>query len=81
VLDVSPDTSHTKDVLMDMIATSSLQAYLFARLISGFAYWGEQLVVSTSFLCLMLLAVAGGVGLSYFVLGWVTNNVAAVRSA
>jgi ATP-binding cassette subfamily B (MDR/TAP) protein 1 len=61
-------------------ATSALQAYLFARLIFGFAYWGEYLVVSTSFLCLMLLAVAVGVGLSYFVLGWTTSNVSAVRS-
>ncbi|KAF2826675.1 ABC multidrug transporter-like protein [Ophiobolus disseminans] len=55
-------------------STSALQAYLFARLISGFAYWGKQLVDTTSFLCLMLLVVAVGVGLSYFVLGWISNN-------
>jgi ATP-binding cassette subfamily B (MDR/TAP) protein 1 len=61
------------------LASSAIQAYLFARLISGFAYWGKQLVSSTSFLCLMLLAVATGVGLSYFTLGWVSNNVSAVR--
>ena len=58
-------------------STSALQAYLFARLISGFVYWGEQLVHSTSFLCLMLLAVALGVGLSYFTLGWVSNIASA----
>jgi ATP-binding cassette subfamily B (MDR/TAP) protein 1 len=59
-------------------ASSAIQAYLFARLISNFAYWGKQLVSPTSFLCLMLLAVAIGVGLSYFTLGWVSNNVSAV---
>ncbi|KAH8732060.1 ABC transporter-like protein [Phaeosphaeriaceae sp. PMI808] len=58
-------------------STSPLQAYLFARLISVFSYWGEQLIISTSFLCLMLLAVALGVGLSYFALGWISNNASA----
>ncbi|KAJ4376944.1 hypothetical protein N0V86_006382 [Didymella sp. IMI 355093] len=56
-------------------ASSPLQAYLFARLISSFAYWSEALRISASFLCLMLLAVALGVGLSYFTLGWVSNEV------
>jgi ATP-binding cassette subfamily B (MDR/TAP) protein 1 len=60
------------------IASSAIQAYLFARLISGFAYWGKQLVSSTSFLCLMLLTVAVGVGLSYFTLSWVSNSLSAV---
>jgi ATP-binding cassette subfamily B (MDR/TAP) protein 1 len=63
-----------------VLASSAIQAYLFARLISGFAYWGEPLLDSTSFLCLMLLVVAVGVGLSYFALGWVSNNVSAVSS-
>jgi ATP-binding cassette subfamily B (MDR/TAP) protein 1 len=60
------------------LASSPIQAYLFARLISGFAYWGEQLRDSTSFLCLMLLVVAIGVGSSYFVLGWLSNDISAV---
>ncbi|KAH5553229.1 hypothetical protein HBI25_173440 [Parastagonospora nodorum] len=54
-----------------------IQAYLFARLISGFSYWGEALVAATSLLCLMLVVVAIGVGLSYLVLGWVSNTASA----
>ncbi|KAF2799535.1 ABC multidrug transporter-like protein [Melanomma pulvis-pyrius CBS 109.77] len=64
---------------MGAAASNPLQAYLFGRLISSFAYWGEQLRMSTSFLCLMLLAVATGVGVSYFVLGWI-SNVVSVRT-
>ncbi|KAF1930188.1 MDR efflux pump ABC3 [Didymella exigua CBS 183.55] len=56
-------------------ASTPLQAYLFGRLISSFAYWSEALRASVSFLCLMLIAVAVGVGLSYFTLGWVSNEV------
>ncbi|KAL6706257.1 hypothetical protein ACN47E_005992 [Coniothyrium glycines] len=56
-------------------ATSSpLQAYLFSRLIASFADL-DRLKSSTSFLCSMLFVVALGVGLSYFVLGWVSNNI------
>ncbi|KAF3039889.1 hypothetical protein E8E12_003956 [Didymella heteroderae] len=60
---------------MAAAASSPLQAYLFGRLISSFAYWSEALRISASFLCLMLLVVAVGVGLSYFTLGWVSNEV------
>ncbi|KAF2705172.1 ABC transporter-like protein [Pleomassaria siparia CBS 279.74] len=56
-------------------SSSALQAYLFARLFTGFAYWGEYLRTSTNFLCLMLLVVAAGIGLSYFALGWASNTV------
>ncbi|UPX10315.1 uncharacterized protein EKO05_0000981 [Ascochyta rabiei] len=62
---------------MGAAASNPLQAFLFGRLISSFAYWSEALRVSTSFLCLMLLVVATGVGLSYFTLGWVSNEVSA----
>ncbi|KAF2642180.1 ABC multidrug transporter-like protein [Massarina eburnea CBS 473.64] len=55
--------------------SSPAQAYLFARLVSSFAYWGEALRTNDTFLCLLLLAVAGGVGMSYFTLGWVSNWV------
>ncbi|KAF1850312.1 ABC multidrug transporter-like protein [Cucurbitaria berberidis CBS 394.84] len=62
---------------MGAAGNNPLQAYLFGRLISSFAYWGEQLRSSTSTLCLMLLAVAAGVGLCYFALGWISNQVSA----
>ncbi|XPT01488.1 hypothetical protein M3J09_010623 [Ascochyta lentis] len=60
---------------MGAAASNPLQAYLFGQLISSFSYWTEALRISTSFLCLMLLVVAVGVGLSYFTLGWVSNEV------
>jgi ATP-binding cassette subfamily B (MDR/TAP) protein 1 len=56
-------------------SSSSIQAYLFARLFTDFAYWGEYLRTSANFLCLMLVVVAAGVGLSYFALGWSSNTV------
>ncbi|KAF1952136.1 ABC multidrug transporter-like protein [Byssothecium circinans] len=56
-------------------ASHPAQAYLFGRLISSFAYWGESLRTIDNFLCLLLLSVAAGVGTSYFILGWVSNTV------
>jgi ATP-binding cassette subfamily B (MDR/TAP) protein 1 len=70
----------TRNPLTAGTAGNSLQAYLFGRLISSFAYWSEALRISTSFLCIILLVVAVGVGLSYFTLGWVSNEVAVVSS-
>ncbi|CAI6336290.1 unnamed protein product [Periconia digitata] len=60
---------------MGAASSNPIQAYLFARLISSFAYWGDWLRATNTFLCLMLLAVATGVGLSYFTLGWVSNTL------
>ncbi|KAH7349022.1 ABC multidrug transporter-like protein [Pyrenochaeta sp. MPI-SDFR-AT-0127] len=60
---------------MGAASSNPIQAYLFGRLISSYAYWDEQLRLSTTFLCLLLLAIAVGVGLSYFALGWISNNV------
>jgi ATP-binding cassette subfamily B (MDR/TAP) protein 1 len=60
---------------MGAASSSSIQAYLFARLFTDFAYWGEYLRTSANFLCLMLVVVAAGVGLSYFALGWSANTV------
>ena len=71
----------TVKLLTACIASNPLQAYLFGRLISSFAYWSEALRLSTSFLCIILLVVAVGVGLSYFTLGWVSNEVAVVSVA
>ena len=62
----------------DFSASYAIQSYLFARLITSFGYWGEYLRKSTSFLCIMLVVVALGVGLCYFVLGWVSNMVSTV---
>ncbi|KAL5380596.1 hypothetical protein DPSP01_007659 [Paraphaeosphaeria sporulosa] len=53
----------------------AIQSYLFARLITSFGFWGDYLRRSTNFLCLMLFIVAIGVGLCYFILGWVSNMV------
>lgn len=62
------------------VASYAIQSYLFARLITSFGFWGEYLRKSTSFLCIMLVVVAVGVGSCYFVLGWVSNMVSTVMS-
>lgn len=73
------DTNLPRNMSLTLTTASApIQAYLFARLISGFAYWGEALVSATSFLCIMLVVVAIGVGTSYLVLGWVSNTASAV---
>jgi len=60
---------------MGAAASSPLQAYLFGRLISSFSYPIDAVYTSIIFLCMMLLVVAVGTGLSYSVLGWVSNGV------
>ncbi|KAL1597186.1 hypothetical protein SLS60_008768 [Paraconiothyrium brasiliense] len=59
----------------------AIQSYLFARLITSFGFWGDYLRKATNFLCLMLFVVAIGVGLCYFVLGWVSNMVSTETKA
>jgi hypothetical protein len=63
---------------MNIIAAFPVQAYLFARLISLFSYYGEYLHDQTQFWCLMTVALAVGVGLCYFMLGWACNTVSFV---
>lgn len=61
---------------MGASACNPLQAYLFGRLISSFSYPIALVHGSIVFMCLMLLVVAVGTGLSYFVIGFVSNLVA-----
>ncbi|OCL14368.1 ABC transporter-like protein [Glonium stellatum] len=56
-------------------ASSPLQAYLFAKLISVFDFWGVYLKEQTNFWCLMFVVLAAGIGISYFILGWSSNTV------
>jgi hypothetical protein len=77
---MSKTSKTTENPLTARIASNPLQAYLFGRLISSFAYRSEALRVSTSFLCIVLLVVAVGVGVSYFTLGWVSNEVTVVST-
>ncbi|KAK8116959.1 ABC transporter family protein [Apiospora kogelbergensis] len=51
-------------------------AYLFATLISSFAFWGETLVQITNFWCLMFVVVAATVGMGYFALGFASTRIA-----
>ncbi|KAF2281083.1 ABC transporter-like protein [Westerdykella ornata] len=62
-------------------AAFPVQAYLFARLITLFAYSGDYLRDQTQFWCLMMVALAVGVGVCYFVLGWACNTVSFVSCA
>lgn len=58
-----------------------MQAYLFATLISSFAFWGDTLVQITNFWCLMFVVVAGAVGIGYFALGFASTRIAFVSNA
>ncbi|KAF2679024.1 ABC multidrug transporter-like protein [Lentithecium fluviatile CBS 122367] len=60
---------------MGAASSNPIQAFLFARLISSFSYWGGKLLTANTFLCIMLVTVATGIGLSYFILGWVSNTI------
>ncbi|KAK8036285.1 spermidine/putrescine import ATP-binding protein potA [Apiospora rasikravindrae] len=57
-------------------ASTPVQAYLFATLISSFAFWGETLVQITNFWCLMFVIVAAAVGVGYFALGFASTRIA-----
>ncbi|KAI1333561.1 P-loop containing nucleoside triphosphate hydrolase protein [Xylariaceae sp. FL0016] len=52
-----------------------VQAWLFAKVINTFLLSGEELKHASSFWGLMWLALAGAVGLSYFVEGWISLRV------
>ncbi|KAK7912252.1 hypothetical protein PG985_014733 [Apiospora marii] len=57
-------------------ASTPVQAYLFATLISSFAFWGDTLVQITNFWCMMFVVVAGAVGIGYFALGFASTRIA-----
>ena len=63
---------------MDVTAAFPVQAYLFARLISLFGFYGDYLHEETQFWCVMTVALAVGVGICYFILGWACNTVSFV---
>ncbi|RYP42323.1 hypothetical protein DL767_000245 [Monosporascus sp. MG133] len=56
-------------------ASSPLQAYLLAAIISSFALQGDYLTVITNFWCLMFVALACGAGVGYFCLGFASTKV------
>ncbi|KAI4863460.1 P-loop containing nucleoside triphosphate hydrolase protein [Hypoxylon rubiginosum] len=57
---------------MATAAGTPIQAWLFAKVIDTFLLQGDELKKESDFWGLMWLALAGGVGLSYFALGWVS---------
>ncbi|OAA65488.1 spermidine/putrescine import ATP-binding protein potA [Niveomyces insectorum RCEF 264] len=59
-------------------ASTPVQAYLFAMLISLFSYFGNVtwLHALTNFWCLMFTVLAIAVGISYFALGWSSTATA-----
>ncbi|KAH0426565.1 ABC multidrug transporter mdr1 [Colletotrichum camelliae] len=56
-------------------ASTPVQAYLFAVLVSLFSYWGSFLRVIANHWCLMFVYLAAGVGVSHFLLGWATTTI------
>ncbi|PSN67765.1 ABC transporter-like protein [Corynespora cassiicola Philippines] len=59
-------------------AAFPVQAYIFARLISLFSFYGDYLRNETQFWCLMTVVLAVGVGVCYFGLSWACNSVSFV---
>ncbi|KAL0942300.1 ABC transporter [Colletotrichum truncatum] len=56
-------------------ASTPVQAYLFAVLVSLFSYWGTFLRVIANHWCIMFVYLAAGVGVSHFLLGWATTTI------
>ncbi|KAH8815279.1 P-loop containing nucleoside triphosphate hydrolase protein [Xylogone sp. PMI_703] len=56
---------------------ASLQAYLFSKLITSFTLTGNALKHSSDHWSLMFFILAIGIGISFFILGWASNTVAA----
>lgn len=56
-----------------------MQAYVFARVLSGFYLPGETLREWVNFWCLIFTALAGAVGIGYFTLAFAATNLAFVR--
>jgi hypothetical protein len=56
-----------------------MHAFLFAKLMSLFSFWGDYLTDQTAYWCLMFIFLAIFVFGSYFILGWSSNIVAWVR--
>ncbi|KAH6698866.1 multidrug resistance protein [Verticillium dahliae] len=56
-------------------ASTPLQAYLFANLVSLFSFWGSFLMEMADYWCLWFFYLAVGVGLSYLALCWSTTSI------
>ena len=61
-------------------ASSPIQAYLVATIITSFGLTEEYLVPVTSFWCLMFVVLACGVGIGYFCLGFASTRVSFVSA-
>ncbi|TEA11298.1 ABC transporter BEA3 [Colletotrichum sidae] len=56
-------------------ASTPVQAYLFAVLVSLFSYWGTILQTIANHWCIMFVYLAAGVGISHYLLGWATTTI------
>ncbi|KAK6857286.1 P-loop containing nucleoside triphosphate hydrolase protein [Apiospora arundinis] len=56
---------------MGIAAATPLQAWLFAKVVGVFTLQGAELRAASDFWALMWLALAGGMGLSYFAAAWI----------
>lgn len=68
-------------LITTVAASSPVQAYLMAALLSSFGLWGEYLVIVTNFWCLMFVVLACAVGVGYGGLGFAATRIAFVRSS
>ncbi|PKS09589.1 hypothetical protein jhhlp_004207 [Lomentospora prolificans] len=65
----SPRSTGNTNHATSTIACTPIQAFLFAKALSGFYLWGEALRRHVNFWCTMFTALAGAVGIGYFILG------------
>lgn len=72
------DSQPTQTILTFNLASPPVQAFIFASLISSFAYWGDILIALTDFWCLMFVALASAAGIGYFALGFSSTVVSFV---
>ncbi|KAG7111535.1 ABC multidrug transporter E like protein [Verticillium longisporum] len=56
-------------------ASTPIQAYLFANLVSLFSFWGSFLMEMADYWCLWFFYLAVGVGFSYLALCWSTTSI------
>ncbi|KAM0287414.1 hypothetical protein ACHAQH_000364 [Verticillium albo-atrum] len=56
-------------------ASTPIQAYLFANLVSLFSFWGSFLMGMADYWCLLFFYLALGVGFSYLALCWSTTSI------
>jgi hypothetical protein len=57
-----------------------IQSFLFAKIVTTFQLTGRALIKGSEHWALMFFILAIGIGIMYFVLGWLANTLSMVRT-